>query len=126
MPSLLKPRILTAAQSDIGFFAAQSFLEPSSRLYANATLSLAGDELTYAEYAKIFEERSGEKLSTTFRLIVKLINLMVKEMGNMFVWFRDGGYGADVAELKRLHPQIKGFGEWVEKESAWKKGGEKA
>lgn len=51
---------------------------------------------------------------------------MVKEMGNMFVWFRETGYGADIPELRRLHPQIKSFGEWLEKESAWAKTGEKA
>jgi hypothetical protein len=48
---------------------------------------------------------------------------MVKEMGNMFVWFRDVGYGADVEELRVLHPQMKGFGKWLEEESAWRKGG---
>ncbi|KAF9734048.1 hypothetical protein PMIN03_003125 [Paraphaeosphaeria minitans] len=125
---VLRPeqKLQLIATSDIGFFAAQSFLQPSSRLYANATLSLAGDELTFAEYATIFQEKTGENLPTTFRLILKLINFMVKEVGNMFVWFRETGYGADIEELKRVHPQMKGFGEWLEKESAWKKGGEKA
>lgn len=108
-------------KSDIGFFAAQAFLQPSSRQYANTALSLAGDELTFVEYSRIFEEKTGEKLSSTYRIVVKLINFMVKEMGNMFVWFRDVGYGADVEVLRRVHPRMKGFGEWLDKESAWKK-----
>ena len=118
----MQPTELTLVQSDIGHFAAQSFLQPSSAQWKNATLSLAGDELTYAEYAKIYREKTGEKLPTTFRFIVRIINMLVKEMGNMFAWFRDVGYGADLSEMKRLHPGVKGFGEWLEKESAWKKG----
>ncbi|KAF1966494.1 putative nucleoside-diphosphate-sugar epimerase [Bimuria novae-zelandiae CBS 107.79] len=110
------------ATSDIGHFAAQSFLQPESQQWRNNSLSLAGDELTYAEYAKIYREKTGEKLPTTYRFIVKIINFLVKEMGNMFAWFRDVGYGAEIPELKKMHPQIKGFGEWLEKESAWKKG----
>lgn len=114
------------ATSDIGHFAAQSFLQPESAQWKNNTLSLAGDELTYDEFKKIYQEKTGEKLPTTFRLIVRIINALVKEMGNMFRWFEQVGYGADLAEIRRLHPGVKGFGEWLEKESAWKKGGEKA
>ncbi|KAJ4302788.1 hypothetical protein N0V90_001679 [Kalmusia sp. IMI 367209] len=109
------------ATSDIGFFAAQSFLNPASQQYKNNTLSLAGDELTYAEWSKIFKEKTGKPLDKTYRFLVHIINYLVKEMGNMFVWFRETGYGADINELKKTHPKIKTFGEWLETESAWKK-----
>lgn len=63
--------------------------------------------------------------------MVRLINAMVKEMGNMFRWFRDVGYGAEIDELRRLHPGVKTLAVWLETESAWKgkgkgKGGKRA
>ena len=43
------------ATSDIGFFAAQAFLSPAA--FNNRVLSLAGDELTFAQAEKVFMER---------------------------------------------------------------------
>lgn len=106
------------ATSDIGFFAAEAFLKPKD--YKNQRLSIAGDELTYAEYKTVFERKTGQKLPTTYRLISVAINAMVKEMGYMFKWFRDVGYGADIQHLKTLNPELKNFENWLGTESAWK------
>ncbi|MBW0461191.1 hypothetical protein O181_000906 [Austropuccinia psidii MF-1] len=49
-----KPLQLVAT-SDIGFFGAEGFLHPEK--YAGKSLSLAGDELTYDEFEKIFQQK---------------------------------------------------------------------
>ncbi|KAK6531188.1 hypothetical protein TWF281_008013 [Arthrobotrys megalospora] len=107
------------ATTDIGFFAAEAFMKPNE--YKGQKISLAGDELTYDEFKKIFEEKTGDKLPTTFKFIGSALNYMVKDFGLMFKWFNDVGYGADIAALKKVNPEIKDFGTWLETESLFKK-----
>jgi hypothetical protein len=78
--------------------------------------------LTYEEFKKIFEQKAGQQLPTTYKFISATINVMVKEMGYMFKWFRDVGYGADIPSLKKLNPELKDFKTWLDTESAWKTG----
>ncbi|KAJ4297509.1 hypothetical protein N0V90_005401 [Kalmusia sp. IMI 367209] len=106
------------ATSDIGFFAAEAFLKPEN--FQDKSISIAGDEMTYDEFKKTFEQKTGENLPTTYRFIAWIINAMVKEMGYMFKWFRKVGYGADIPTLKKLNPELRDFKTWLETESAWK------
>ncbi|KAI1095558.1 NAD(P)-binding protein [Rostrohypoxylon terebratum] len=106
------------ATSDIGFFAAEAFTK--SEEYKNKKISLAGDELTYDQYAATFKEKTGEELPTTFHFVAYIINWMVKELGYMFRWFHKVGYGADIASLRKINPGLKDFGTWLEKESQFK------
>ncbi|KAK6356234.1 hypothetical protein TWF718_000606 [Orbilia javanica] len=106
------------ATTDIGFFAAEAFMKPDQ--YKGQKISLAGDELTYGEFKKIFEQKTGEKLPTTFKIIGSAINYMVNEMGYMFKWFDDVGYGADIPALKKVNPELKDFATWLEKDSLFK------
>ena len=107
------------ATTDIGSFAAQAFLRPQE--YANRSISLAGDELTFEEYRRIFQEKTGQELQTTYRFIAGIILWLVKDLGFMFKWFHDQGYGANVAELRKAYPQLQDFGTWLEKESRYVK-----
>ncbi|KAG4437814.1 hypothetical protein IFR05_006701 [Cadophora sp. M221] len=107
------------ATSDIGFFGAEAFLKPDE--YWNKKLSLAGDELTFDQFRDIFEKQTGGNLPMTFTLIAGVLNRMVKELGYMFKWFRDVGYGADIPTLKTMNPDLKDFKTWLATESAWKK-----
>ena len=109
-----KPLQLVAT-SDIGFFAAEAFMRPDE--LAGKALSLAGDELTFAQMAQVFERSTGRKVPTTFRLPVWAMMAAVKELGVMFKWFHDEGYGADLAEMKRMNPELKDFGRWLAEES---------
>ncbi|OAL23559.1 hypothetical protein AYO20_11004 [Fonsecaea nubica] len=107
------------ATSDIGFFAAEAFLKPER--YTNAKLSLAGDELTYDQFRTVFQQTLGYSLPTTFSFVAGLVNWMVKDLGLMFRWFHDVGYGADIAALKQINPGLKDFRTWLETESQFKK-----
>jgi uncharacterized protein YbjT (DUF2867 family) len=109
-----KPLQLVAT-SDIGFFAAEGFLNPEK--YAGRGLSLAGDELTYDQFAKAFQRKTGRSIPTTFGFIASAIMASMKDFGYMFKWFYDEGYKADIPELKKLNPDLKDFETWLESES---------
>ncbi|KAF1347214.1 nucleoside-diphosphate-sugar epimerase family protein [Lizonia empirigonia] len=111
-------KLQLVATSDIGFFATEAFTKPDE--YKSQKISLAGDELTYIQFKNIFTEKTGQNLPTTFRFVAGGINMMVKDLGLMFKWFRDVGYGADIPKLKEMNPELKDFGTWLEKESQFK------
>lgn len=112
-----KPLQLVAT-SDIGFFAAQAFTKPAE--WKGQKLSLAGDELTYSQFKTIFEEKTGQTLPTTFRFISAAINMMVKDLGLMFKWFGDVGYGTNISKVREINPRMKDFGTWLKEESQFK------
>ncbi|KAI4662571.1 uncharacterized protein J4E79_004861 [Alternaria viburni] len=108
--------------SDIGFFAAQAFLKHDTPVYQNKGMSLAGDTLSFERFKQTFGKSTGEKLPMTYRSVAGALCWMSKELGYMFDWFREKGFGADIEECKRMHPEMKGFETWLESESSWKKG----
>lgn len=108
------------ATSDIGTFAAQAFLNHDSERYRNKCISLAGDEMTFNQFKEIFESTTGEPLPTTYEYLAGLLNMVSKELGYMFKWFHDVGFGASVEECRKVNPEIKDFKEWLETESSWK------
>lgn len=111
-----KPLQLIAVH-DIGFFGAQAFLHPEQ--YKDKGLSLAGDELTFDEMSKIFDAKTGQRVPLTFGFVARTLLWMKKDLGYMFQWFYDSGYGADVGALKKLHPGLKDFSSWLEQESGF-------
>jgi uncharacterized protein YbjT (DUF2867 family) len=111
-----KPLQLIAV-SDIGEFAAKAFLEPER--FKGKCYSLAGDELTYDQFAQTFKSKTGKDLPTTYEFICSLFLWLVKDMGLMFRWFREHGYGANIQELRKIHPGLKDSAAWLEEDSAF-------
>ncbi|KAI0176528.1 NAD(P)-binding protein [Hypoxylon sp. FL1284] len=107
------------ATSDIGFFAAEAFTKPEE--YKDKKLSIAGDELTFREYAAVFKEKTGRDLPTSFGFVGRMVCAMVKELGNMFKWFNNVGYGADIPASKQINPDMKDFGTWLVEQSDFMK-----
>ncbi|KAF9890358.1 hypothetical protein FE257_006025 [Aspergillus nanangensis] len=114
-----KKPLQLVATSDIGFFAADAFLFPEK--YKGKAISLAGDELTFEEMRAVFQQKTGRPLPMAFRPVCAFFMAVMKDMGYMFRWFRDEGYGADIARLRAINPEMKDFATWVEKESDFKK-----
>ncbi|PYI31358.1 nucleoside-diphosphate-sugar epimerase family protein [Aspergillus indologenus CBS 114.80] len=103
------------ATSDIGYFGAEGFLHPEA--WEGKALSLAGDEITYDQMVEIFQRKTGQPIPSTFRVLCSMFMASMKDMGYMFKWFHDEGYKADIPELRRMHPELKDFGTWLETES---------
>ncbi|KFZ24116.1 hypothetical protein V502_01395 [Pseudogymnoascus sp. VKM F-4520 (FW-2644)] len=113
-----KPLQLIAAK-DIGKFSAKAFLEPEA--YNKKSIALAGDELTFDQMSKIFKDKTGQEVPTTYGFLVSIISWTSKEFGYMIRWFKTDGYGASVAECKAQLPELLDFATYLETESAWKK-----
>ena len=115
----LKPtqKLAFIATSDIGYVAAQGFLQADSTDYKNKAITLAGDCLTFDEFNQVFQEKKGYPVPTTFEFVARFIKWMIKEMTIMFNWFDEEGYHVDIPQLKKLHPGLLSFGDWLEKES---------
>lgn len=109
------------ATSDVGFFGAQALSRAEAAEFRNKSMSLAGDELSFNELKAIFEKKTGETLPTTYNFLAGLIQWMSKDFGYMMKWMRTDGFGADVEAVRKVKPDMKGFGTWLETESAWKK-----
>ncbi|EGU83177.1 hypothetical protein FOXB_06299 [Fusarium oxysporum f. sp. conglutinans Fo5176] len=99
-----KPLQWTATE-DIGFFAAEAFTDPQA--WGKQAISLAGDEITFAQLSEAFEHATGGPAGTTFGLLGKALKYGVAELGIMVNWFRDEGYGADLAKVRQLNPGAK-------------------
>lgn len=103
------------ATSDIGYVAALCLTRPEH--FKNRKLSLAGDELSYAQFKRTFRETTGQKLPTTLRVITSLLNWAFGELGCMFRWFGEHGYGADIDSVREINPRLKDFAAWLREES---------
>lgn len=105
------------SSTDIGWFGAQAFLNPTE--YSGRGISLAGDALKFEEANAIFKKRVGSDIPTMLEIIDRGILWASEELGTMFQWFNDEGCGADIEELRRNHPKLKRFENWLETESQW-------
>ncbi|KAI2825573.1 hypothetical protein CBS147321_1090 [Aspergillus niger] len=103
------------AVSDIGHFGAEAFLNPDE--YKGRAISLAGDDLTFDQLAQVFQQKTGQRIPMTFQFVCSLLLTAVKDMGYMYRWFHDEGYRVDIGALKKKHPGLKNFGDWLEQES---------
>ncbi|KAK1149587.1 hypothetical protein N8T08_005136 [Aspergillus melleus] len=107
------------ATSDIGYFGADAFLNPEQ--YKGKGISLAGDELTFDQMEQVFVKTTGNSLPMANKLVCSVFMALMKDMGYMFKWFHDEGYGADIRKLREINPSMKNFETWLEKESGFSK-----
>ena len=117
----LKPsrKLALIATSDIGLFAAQGFLQPDNPDYKNQAISLAGDELTFEEINQVFKEKQGYDVPTTYEFVGRFLKWMLTELNIMFRWFDEEGFAVDIPKLKRMHPGLMSFEDWLEKEGGY-------
>lgn len=103
---------------DIGVFAALAFADPEK--FRNTAISLAGDELNYAEGKDVFWNVFGRTMPTSYGFMGSFLQWMIAELGIMFRWFVDVGYKADIAECKRINPKMQDLQTWLKEESKYK------
>lgn len=113
-------RYQTVATDDIGAFAALAFERP--RDFIGLALEIAGSELTNPEAAQVFSRVLG-KMVKFQRLPMLMVRLVLgKEFYQMFRWFNDAGFKADIAGLRRQYPEVhlQTLEEWLRTEG-WHK-----
>jgi len=100
------------AVEDIGVFAALAFADRNA--YQGKTLELAGDELTEAEIANTFANVIGRPVT----LVPPTPGsgwASPEEMEAAFNFFNGEGYDADIAALRKLHPGLLRFEDYLRK-----------
>jgi uncharacterized protein YbjT (DUF2867 family) len=110
----------TIATEDIGAFAALAFERPQE--FIGVALEIAGSELTNLQAAEVFSRVLGRpvKFRKLPMLVVRLF--LGKEFYQMFRWFNDAGFQADIAGLRRRYPEVhlQSLEEWLRNEG-WHK-----
>lgn len=100
------------ATTDIGVFGAKAFMDPVN--FSGKSISLAGDELTYEQMAAVFKEKTGSNVPLSWGILARLTLWLSEEMGTMFDFFGREGYVANIEELRKIHPELKTLGTWLE------------
>ena len=110
----------TIAADDIGAFAALAFSRP--RDFIGVELEIAGSELTNLEAAQVFTRVLGRTVKFR-KLPMPMVRIVLgKELYQMFRWFNDAGFKADIPELRRRYPEVRlhSLEEWL-REEGWHK-----
>jgi uncharacterized protein YbjT (DUF2867 family) len=110
----------TIASDDIGAFVALAFERPKE--FIGLELEIAGSELTNPEAAQVFSRVLGKpvKFQKLPLLIVRLV--LGKEFYQMFRWFNEAGFKANITDLRRRYPEVhlQTLEEWLRNEG-WHK-----
>lgn len=106
---------------DIGVFGALAFAQCETADFKNTAIGLAGDDLTQMEAGNVFIDVIKRPMPRFYGFAGSLVQWMVPELRIMFQWFVDVGYAVDIAECKRLNPEMLDFKTWLEQESDYKK-----
>ncbi len=114
-------KLQMVSTKDIGWFAAQAFMDPAK--YRNAALTLVGDELSQTEAEAIFNKAVGKSMPLAPCPLASAVKFFLQDtVGDMFRWFEKEGYGGDVKECYELHPEMQDFQAWMnENKGRWDK-----
>ncbi len=110
----------TIATDDIGAFVALAFERPKE--FIGVELEIAGSELTNLEAAQVFSRVLGKTVKFR-KLPMPMVRLVLgKEFYQMFRWFNEAGFKADIAGLRRQYPELhlQTLEEWLRNEG-WHK-----
>jgi uncharacterized protein YbjT (DUF2867 family) len=110
----------TIASEDIGGFVALAFERPKE--FIGMELEIAGSELTNLEAAQVFSRVLGKPVRFR-KLPMPMVRLVLgKEFYQMFRWFNQAGFKANISELRRKYPEVRlrTLEEWLRAEG-WHK-----
>ena len=106
-----KERQLVAVE-DIAVFVALAFENPGE--YLGKTIELAGDALTESQLAETFSKVIGRPVKLTLPTGGGG-RRSEEEMAAMFNFFNGKAYDADIAELRKTHPGLLTFEQYLRK-----------
>jgi uncharacterized protein YbjT (DUF2867 family) len=102
------------AVEDIAVFAAVAFADPKT--FPGRTIELAGDSLTESQIAEIFAKVIGRPVA--LRVGSGRRPGSEEEMKAMFAFFNGQAYDADIPALRKIHPGLLTFEQYLRK-SGW-------
>ena len=111
----------TIAIENIGAFAALAFEKPE--MFLGLELEVAGNEMTNVEAAATFSRVLGRPVKFQ-KLPLPLVRLILgREFYQMFRWFNQAGFKADIPALKKKYPEVRllNLEDWLIKEGWYKR-----
>jgi len=110
----IKPdrRLQLIAVDDIGGIAAKVFWNPDD--YIGREHEIAGDELTMPQVAVLLGHAIGRPVEFEE---ISIDDLWAEDanIAEMFQWFNEHGYQADIDSLRAIYPQLTDFTTWLKK-----------
>ena len=109
----------TIAVDDIGAFVALAFDRPKE--FIGQALEIAGSELTNPQAAEVFSRVLGKSVEFQ-ELPMPVVQSWGEEYYQMFRWFNEEGFKANIADLRRRYPEVHlhTLEEWLRSEG-WHK-----
>jgi len=106
------------AVSDIAAFAA--LVLESREEFVGRRVDIASDELAGEEAAEVLTRVTGREIEYVELPLEQVRQAMGEDGARMFEWFDQVGYSADIAALRRDHPEVgwHAFEDWA-KEQEW-------
>ena len=104
--------IQSIAVEDIGVFVALAFANPKE--FLGKTIELAGDELTESQIAETFTKVIGRPVNLV-QPTAGAGRRSDEEMEAMYNFFNGQGYDADIPALRKLHPGLLTFEQYLRK-----------
>lgn len=99
------------AVDDIGAFAVLAFQNPTA--WIGREVEIAGDERTMKEIAEAFSRTVGRQVTYRQMPWDDFREQAGDEYADMYRWFEDVGYRADVDALRSEHPGLQSFEEYL-------------
>jgi uncharacterized protein YbjT (DUF2867 family) len=117
--SLGDKKLQVIYSGDIGAYAALAFENPEK--YQGQALSIAGDELSFAEAQEVFKDAFDSELPYTYGFVATALKTLIADVGLMFKWFEEVGYGSNIQEARKIYPGLMDFKTWLTTTSGFKK-----
>lgn len=105
------------ATRDIGVVAAKVLSDPEDEDFKNKAITLAGDDLTQAQGNEAMWNAKGRPMIQTYWAVASFLKWAVADVGVMFRWFEEEGYGANLQKCRRINPDMMTFERWLKEES---------
>ncbi|KAK8039013.1 hypothetical protein PG993_007424 [Apiospora rasikravindrae] len=107
---------------DIGLFGAKALLAGAvgdDGKWSNKAIGLAGQELRFEEAREIFRRASGglKEMPQAPWVVGKGVRWAIGEVGTMFRFFEEEGYGVDIDALRRQEPELQDLEMWLRESS---------
>lgn len=85
--------------------------------FAERSLSLAGDELTFDEANTIYQKQFGCDIPTTYGVVGSALVWAIRDINLMFKFFEEVGHAADIQALREEHLGLLSFSDWLKTRS---------
>jgi uncharacterized protein YbjT (DUF2867 family) len=110
----------TIAADDIGAFVALAFARPDE--FIGQELEIAGSELTNLQAAEVFSRVLGKPVVAEQLPLPVVRQALGEEFYQMYRWFNEDGYHADIPGLQSRYPQVHlhTLEEWL-RDEGWHK-----